>query len=266
MRIAIIGADTSHTLAFAKSLIAHQDITLSWVDLCNYTDFEFSKMRSPMIKKGLKFLGVPLVNGYLSHEPVDAYCILNLDAQSHRKIINDLSGLNKPIFIDKPIFYTMSDFKGITIPFFSSSALRFCSFTQKAKSLISSEIKDIWIEGPLSFVNEIEGYFWYGIHLLEIVQTLGESAIVVHNVEVYEDFELVSGQCGNLNFTIKGIKVDDPAFLIRYDNQVFTILDDQEAIYDNLIHEMIEFFITKEAKGNPEYVIQSIIDVNKLRY
>lgn len=264
MKIGIIGADTTHTLAFAKKIIAHDTCELAWIDIRNYTTLAFSQKRAPGIVAQLHDLGIKCVEGYL-RDDVDAYCILNLDASSHRKIIDEICVYGKPIFVDKPIFYTLAEFGNISVPLFSSSALRYCSFMKRAQNSIKRDNHAIQIEGPLSFVEGIEGYFWYGIHLLEMLHALSDAPLVIENVVQEDAYEIVTGTSGGFEFTLKGITVGDPSFKVSFGTETYDISDDDEAIYDNLIDEIIEFFNDKQDRVKGEFIIDAILTINRMR-
>lgn len=265
MKIGVIGSDSTHVVAFSKRLNEIAGIDVAWIDINNYTTLPFSGDRAPHILEQLHLLGIPLVEGYRHNEIVDAYCILNIDAGSHRNIINYLSTLGKPIFVDKPIFYDVCDFQDITQALFSSSALRYCSFVKRAYKHLNDTHTHISIEGPLSFIEGIEGYFWYGIHLIEIVHTLGEGDIHIQTVHDYGDFEIVEMTCGLFHFVVKGIKVGNPDFKINYNDTVYSISEDKGLIYDNLIDEILMYF--KSPKGYPTgyEIIKAIQTINTLR-
>ena len=265
IRIGIIGSDTSHTLAFINEFKKYPGYEVSWVDINNRTDLEFSVSRSKEIIKDLKDLDIPLITNLNQAEEVDAYCVLTLDAKTHPDILNIIKDSSKPIFIDKPIFYKLEYFNNLSNLVFSSSALRYTDFIQKAVLENKDSQEDIHIEGPLSFIEGIDGYFWYGIHLVEMLHTLSNSNVELEEYQKLEDYELIQGNSNGRKFSLKGITVGDPEFKVILGDKSYSISDDDKNIYENLVCEILEFFKDKESRVNGQKVIETVIKINEMR-
>lgn len=265
IRIGIIGSDSSHTLAFIKEFQKYPTCAVMWVDINNRSNLSFSKTRSEKIIETLKEMNIPLVTKLEDREVVDAYCILNLDADTHVSIYEEISHENKPVFIDKPIFYQLEDFEKINDLVLSSSALRYTDFIKRACLDNEGSMKDIYIEGPLSFVEGIDGYFWYGIHLVEILHTLCDDEALIRSFKKDVGYEEIRGKCKTSEFTIKGITIGDPGFLVKINGKQYSINDDEKSIYTNLIQEIVNFFETKEVKTNGRRVIETVLKINEMR-
>lgn len=265
IRIGIIGSDTSHTLAFINEFKKYPGYEVSWVDINNRTDLEFSVNRSKEIIKDLKDLDIPLITNLNQAEEVDAYCVLTLDAKTHPDILNIIKDSSKPIFIDKPIFYNLDQFNNLSNLVFSSSALRYTDFIQKAVLENKDSQEDIHIEGPLSFIEDIDGYFWYGIHLVEMLHTLSTSNVELEEYQKQEDYELIQGNSKGRKFSLKGITVGDPEFKVILGDKSYSISDDDKNIYENLVCEILEFFKDKESRVNGQKVIETVIKINEMR-
>lgn len=265
IRIGIIGSDTSHTLAFINEFKKYPGYEVSWVDINNRTDLEFSINRSKEIIKDLKDLDIPLITNLNQAEEVDAYCVLTLDAKTHPDILNIIKDSSKPIFIDKPIFYKLEYFNNLSNLVFSSSALRYTDFIQKAVLENKDSQEDIHIEGPLSFIEGIDGYFWYGIHLVEMLHTLSTSNVELEEYQKLEDYELIQGNSKGRKFSLKGITVGDPEFKVILGDKSYSISDDDKNIYENLVCEILEFFKDKESRVNGQKIIETVIKINEMR-
>lgn len=261
IKIGMIGCDTFHTPVLLEQFQNHLDVEVVWVDKTYRTSLEASYQRQPrfeaMIDGKVNLVELDLKN----HEPVDFYCILTLDASLHLEIINTLSVYQKPIFVDKPIFYNLEDFNQLkTKKIMSSSGLRFCDFVKEVKAS-----EPIFIEGPLSFVEDIEGYFFYGIHLVEMLQTITKAPIKVESVFIDEKYELIKGQSGEFNFELKGIKVGDPAFCIRNGDKYYE-LSSYDHLYNSLAKAIIEYDYEQDILlRTSKIVIETILEMNKLR-
>ena len=265
IKIGIIGSDTSHTLAFIKEFKKYPHCEVLWIDANNRTDLTFSKERSPGIIKELEKQGIPLVQNLKEAKAVDAYCILTLDADTHLEILKSIEDDCKPVFIDKPIFYNLLDFEHTKQLIFSSSALRYTEFVRRAKDSIHLASSDIHIEGPLSFIDDIEGYFWYGIHLVEILHTLCPDNINIEQVEQRENYEYITGSCGSHKFSVKGIMIGDPEFKILINDERYSIKEDSTSIYANLVFEIVSFFKNKQSKTDGRDVIKTVLEINEKR-
>ena len=264
IKIGMIGSDSTHTIHFARQFEQREDIVLQWIDINNYSELPFSVNRSPKIRDELIDLDTKFVNGFLNQAEVDAYCIMTCDANNHREILDLLD--NKPVFIDKPMFNNSKYFNNLNRNYLSSSALRYCTFVQKARmEVVKNKPKIINIEGPLSFIDGIDGYFWYGIHLIEMASTLTSDSLEVVSVEEFEEYEDLIIKSNDILIKIKAIKVGDPEFKIHFDHFTFSIKDDNEMIYDNLIDNVVEFFRNPTPLGSELNVIKTIEKINEMK-
>lgn len=265
INIGIIGSDSSHTLAFIQEFKKFKHCKVGWVDINNRTNLKFSQNRSKTIVEKLSHEEFLLIDDLILAPEVDAYCILTLDANTHLEILEIISQYNKPIFIDKPIFYKLEEFAYIDNLVFSSSALRYTDFVTKAKLKYEEKPSKLYVEGPLSFIDGIDGYFWYGIHLVEIIHTICGEDLFIKDVIQTPTYEVVTGICNLREFTIKGIKTGDPAFNISFGEYNFSSCDEGKNIYENLVNEIVDFFSHREAKANGKQVIESVIKINEMR-
>lgn len=254
MRIGIIGCDSFHAPILLKQFQDKLNVDVAFVDITLRSTLDVSKKRQvrfeSMIedKTLLKFIDLD------DHEAVDLYCILNMDASQHLETIQALAAKHKPIFVDKPIFNNIQDFdaiKGMNI--MSSSGLRYCDFIKDVKL-----DNHILIEGPLSFMEGVEGYFWYGIHLVEMLHTLTSSAIHLESVQVFEDKEVVRGKSGDYSFELIGYYDEATNFSINK-NYKLSSYDD---LYYSLAHAIVNF---KENMESAKTVITTVESINIMR-
>lgn len=260
IRIGIIGCDSFHTPAFINQFIKRDDCEVAWVDKTLRSSLEFSANRQQrletLVDKSIKMEIIDLQN----HEEVDLYCVLNVDASKHMGVIEQIRIFDKPIFVDKPIFHDLLSFEHInSLPILSCSGFRFCKFLNEAKQ--SNNIK---IVGPLSFVDGIDGYFWYGIHHIEMLHTITNSPIQIDSLEITETGHILKGNSGNKTFEIFGQTVDDIMFSVEYDGKKST-LDSYDTLYESLTDAIIDF------SKNPYYsldktkeVIKTLININEI--
>ncbi len=252
IKIGIIGCDSFHTPAFVKQFMLREDCEVVWVDKTLNSSLDFSSKRQPrleaMIDPSINVDTIDLQN----HEAVDIYCILNVDATKHLEVIEKIRNFDKPIFVDKPIFHDLLSFEHVTsLPILSCSGFRFCDFYSDAKNA-----KHIKINGPLSFVDGINGYFWYGIHHIEILHTITMAPINIESLEITSLGHRIKGTSGDKTFEIFGQTVDDIMFSVEYDGQK-GILDSYETLYKCLTNRIIEF------ARSPQYTLDSTREVIK---
>lgn len=260
IRIGIIGCDSFHTPAFINQFIKRDDCEVVWVDKTLRSSLEFSANRQErletLVDTSIKMETIDLQN----HEEVDLYCVLNVDASKHMGVIEQIRIFDKPIFVDKPIFHDLLSFEHVySLPILSCSGFRFCEFLDNAK-----EAKHIKIIGPLSFVEGIQGYFWYGIHHVEMLHTISGSPINIESLEISDNGHTIKGNTGDKTFEIFGQTVDDIMFSVEYDGIIST-LDSYDTLYESLTNGIIEFSKTPyNSLDNTKEVIKTLIKINEL--
>ncbi|MEZ5387428.1 MAG: Gfo/Idh/MocA family oxidoreductase [Prosthecobacter sp.] len=139
IRAGIIGLDTSHAVAFTKTLNAtpQKPEVMGVRVVAAYPqgskDIESSTKRVPEYIEKMKELGVeimPTIDAML--DKVDVVFLESNDGRPHLEQLLPCLEAHKPVFIDKPIAGTLVDAikifdaaKKAGIPVFSSSSLRF---------------------------------------------------------------------------------------------------------------------------------------------
>ncbi|MFN0077546.1 MAG: Gfo/Idh/MocA family protein [Prosthecobacter sp.] len=186
IRAGIIGLDTSHVLAFTKTLnTTPQKPEVMGVHLVaaypqGSKDIESSTKRVPEYTEKVKALGVeivPSINDLL--DKVDVVFLESNDGRVHLEQILPCIEAHKPVFIDKPIAGTLVDAikifdasKKASIPVFSSSSLRFGKGTQAVRGGSIGTVKQAETTSPASLEEHHPDLFWYGIHGVESLFTV----------------------------------------------------------------------------------------------
>jgi hypothetical protein len=186
IRAGIIGLDTSHVLAFTKTLnTTPQKPEVMGVRLVaayaqGSKDIESSTKRVPEYTEKVKELGVeivPSINDLL--DKVDVVFLESNDGRVHLEQILPCIEAHKPVFIDKPIAGTLVDAikifdasKKASIPVFSSSSLRFGKGTQAVRGGSIGAVKQAETTSPASLEEHHPDLFWYGIHGVESLFTV----------------------------------------------------------------------------------------------
>lgn len=186
IRAGIIGLDTSHVLAFTKTLNAtpQKPEVMGVRVVAAYPqgskDIEGSTKRVPEYTEKVKAMGVeivPSIDALL--DKVDVVFLETNDGRPHLEQLLPCLEAHKPVFIDKPIAGTLVDAikifdasKKTGIPVFSSSSLRFGKGTQAVRGGSIGKVKQAETTSPASLEPTHPDLFWYGIHGVESLFTV----------------------------------------------------------------------------------------------
>lgn len=186
IRAGIIGLDTSHVLAFSKTLNADpQKPEVMGVRMVaafpqGSKDIESSIARVPEYTEKVKELGVeivPSIDALL--DKVDVVFLETNDGRPHLEQILPCLEAHKPVFIDKPIAGSLVDAikifdaaKKAGVPVFSSSSLRFGKKTQAVRGGSIGKVSQAETFSPASLEPHHPDLFWYGIHGVESLFTV----------------------------------------------------------------------------------------------
>lgn len=186
IRAGIIGLDTSHAVAFTKTLNANpqKPEVMGARVVAAYPqgskDIESSTSRVPKITEDVKALGVeivPSIDALL--DKVDVIFLESNDGRPHLEQLLPCLEAHKPVFIDKPIAGTLVDVikifdaaKEAGVPVFSSSSLRFGKATQAVRGGSVGRVSLAETSSPASLEEHHPDLFWYGIHGVESLFTI----------------------------------------------------------------------------------------------
>lgn len=265
INIGIIGLDTSHVIEFTKLLnntyeLNHVPGGRVVVAYPGGSDnFELSKSRVEKFTKQLKNdFGIKIVHTIKElAEQCDAIMLESVDGAMHLEQLREIVAFRKPIFIDKP-FSVSTEMAEEMIqlaadygtPLMSSSALR---FAEDLMDILSETDKGAVIGadcfGPMEMIDEGSGYFWYGIHLAEMLFTiLGPGVRSVTSIAEKEHDVLIGAWKNGKIGTARGIREGNPRFgaLIHFENgrAYFEVDPARKPFYASLLEEVMGFFTT----------------------
>lgn len=146
-------------------------------------------------------------------ERADLVMITAVDGRTHLEMLKRVISAGKPVYIDKPLACSFKEAYEIfqlaqqhDVPLMSTSALRYSQplveELQGQAGDSAEDIRGVDVFGPLEIEPQQPGWYWYGIHMLEVAVTLlgpgaktvqviaGESQEVA--VVVYEDGRVAS--------------------------------------------------------------------------
>lgn len=278
MNIGIVGADSFHVSAFVSLLFEDESFRSQFNSITIYvdktSDMNLSVNRRSMIIDKLREYDIKWVDDIESLFDLDAYMILSVDANTHLPHFKSLMDLGKPIFIDKPLTYNFDEAKEIEslmltskTEVFSSSALRFSPFLEKARIASDLCFDLIELSGPLLFQEEIEGYYWYGIHMLDMLGIFGNE-FKIHSIHRDAFKESIEGSVDGKLFNMVGHLNGEYEFKVRIGKDVFSQNQDEKDFYYYLLNEIMCFFTSNRAPisfNKTLTTLNLIEEINELR-
>ncbi len=208
LRIGMIGLDTSHVPAFAKTYndpkapgyVPGGKVVAAFKG--GSADIETSATRVEGYTKTLvETYGVKIYDSIEElAKNVDAVLIESVDGRPHLDQFRRTLGAKKPVFIDKPFAGSLKD--GIEImrlareagvPVFSSSSLRYAPEPYAPKLAAVGDVTSAFSIGPIAYEPTHPDFFWYGIHCTEALYTvLGAGCIQVVRTQA-DNTDLITG-------------------------------------------------------------------------
>lgn len=209
VKVGIIGLDTSHVIAFTRTLnnqqakpeVAGFRVVAAFPG--GSADIPDSRDRVPKYTAQLKEeFGVEIVDSIDALlNKVDAVLLESLDGRPHLEQIRPVLKANKPVFIDKPVAGSLRDAVAIFdlakqtgTPCFSCSALRFSpGIVSMRNNPKVGAVLGCTAFSPCSLEEHHPDLFWYGVHGVETLFTImGPGCVSVTRVQT-PDAELVTG-------------------------------------------------------------------------
>jgi predicted dehydrogenase len=189
LKIGLVGLDTSHSAAFTKCLndaknpehvpggkvvaafpAGSKDFELSWSRVAGYE----KQLREDF---GVQILSSPEAVA----EMVDLVFIISCDGRVHREHFERTAPFKRPTFIDKPFAISSRDAVAIFdkaeefgVPVMSCSALRYAQGLVEALASAGDKgaIVGCDVFGPMAEQPTQPGLFWYGVHMVEMMETV----------------------------------------------------------------------------------------------
>jgi predicted dehydrogenase len=192
LKIAIIGLDTSHSVALPKLMqdpqVADPVKELKAVTCLRFpTPFQ-SEQGQDDRQAYLESIGVKVTRDF--DEAVadcDAIMLEINDPAFHLEYFEKCAKLGKPIFLDKPFADTLENTKKImdiakenNVRYFTASSLRFDIDLTEGRAKVEQPVSaTVW--GPVGRAPAGSSIIWYGVHAFEMLNmVMGPGAISVH--------------------------------------------------------------------------------------
>lgn len=276
IRAGIIGLDTSHVLAFTKTLNADpQKPEVMGVRMVaaypkGSPDIESSVQRVPEYTEKVKAMGVEIVDSIDAlMDKVDVVFLETNDGRPHLEQLRHCLKAGKPTFIDKPIAGTLVDAirifdeaKKARVPVFSSSSLRFGKGTQAVRNGSIGKVLSAETFSPASLEKTHPDLFWYGVHGVESLFTLmGTGCVSVKRGTTPEGKIMVTGTWEGGR---TGIYREDKGYggkAVGEKGEAQPLEPGKPAVggydgYDPLLYAAIHFFRTGVAPVQPDETLE----------
>lgn len=270
-RVGIIGLDTSHSVAFTKSLngpvavpeFGGYKVVAAYPKGSN--DIESSVKRIPGYTEEVKKLGVEIVGSVEELlKKVDVVLLETNDGRPHLEQAMKVIKAGKPMFIDKPIAASLTDVNTIyaaakqkSVPIFSSSSLRYMESVQEVIKGKVGAVLGADTFSPATIEKTHPDFFWYGIHGVEILfAVMGPGCKEVSRIHT-NDTDIVVGtwKDGRVG-TFRGTRTGTHDYGGTVYGAKGNISLGPFKGYDNLLLNIIDFFKTGKAPVNPEDTLE----------
>lgn len=269
LRAGIIGLDTSHAIAFTKTLNAEKPnpavagCRMVAVYPKGSPDIESSVKRVPGYIEEMKKLNVEIVDSIEELlKRVDVVFLETNDGRPHYEQLLPVLQTGKPCFIDKPIAASLSDAVAIfeaarkyKVPVFSSSSLRFGKNSLAVRSGSLGKVTACETTSPASLEPTHPDLFWYGIHGVESLFTvMGTGCQTVTRGKTADGLIEVKGEwSGNRAGTFR----EGKGYAGTATGETGTAPVGSYDGYDPLVFEIIRFF----RSGQPPVSEQETLEI-----
>lgn len=268
LRLGIIGLDTSHVTAFTNLLhtatdpnhVAGGKVVAAFPG--GSPDFPISIDRVPVLQKDMeeKF-GVPIVNAIADMRgKVDAILLESVDGRVHLEQFSQIADWGVPVFIDKPLAVCSKEARAIAelaekhgTRVMTSSALRFATPLREALAdTESGAVVGGDFYGPMAFQEKAPGFYWYGIHSVEMLFAVMGADWKTVEVIRNGDYDLIIGvRSDGAIGTVRGNRTGNNSFggTIHREkrSQVFDVSTASKPFYASLLEQVIPFLKGEQA-------------------
>lgn len=271
-RVGIIGLDTSHCIAYTKALnnpnagpeFGGYKVVAAF-PTAGSSDVPSSINRLAGFTEQVKQQGVEIVNSIEDLlKKVDVVLLETVDGRKHLEQALPVIKAGKRLFIDKPFAASLKD--AITIfnaaekykvPVFSSSSLRYMASVQEVAQGKIGKVLGADTYSPATLEKSNPGFFWYGIHGVEILFTvmgLGCKSVVQVGTES-TDIAVGNWEDGRVG-TFRGTRTGAHDYGGTVFGEKSELYLGAFTGYDTLLVKIIEFFKTGVVPVKPSETIE----------
>ncbi|MDT2805665.1 Gfo/Idh/MocA family oxidoreductase [Vagococcus lutrae] len=257
--IILIGTDSSHALAFTRLLNTSNELDWRVTGVVRYASSQIPisiNREADITQKFEDECQLPIYNQItdVPLQNIDAFMIVNVNANEHFEWFQKLVPHGKPIFIDKPLTYDVSEVDGFyhlasqkEVTLNSSSSLRHVPFVKRCRHyLLTKEKAHVVIKAPLLLEKNIPSFYWYGIHAIEILCEILEGEKTILSIEIDNEVVKIDGTSQTHPFQLEmpiNKYCDFSVEVHTSDEKVtFKHLLDDEPLYDYLLKNVLTQF------------------------
>ncbi|QEH39094.1 Oxidoreductase family, NAD-binding Rossmann fold [Aquisphaera giovannonii] len=274
LRAGIIGLDTSHAVAFTRSLNAPEPKPeLAGVRVVaaypgGSPDIEGNTKHVEEYTRELRDVHKVEIVGSIDAllAKVDVVLLESVDGRPHLAQAEPVFRARKPVFIDKPVAGSLADAVRIGrlaersgTPWFSSSALRYSPSIRKlAGNPAIGDVVGCDAFSPSPLEPHHPDLFWYGIHGVETLYTvMGPGCISVSRVRT-DDADVVTGTWrGGRVGTFRGTRRGPHDYGALAFGAKGIVLGQGFGGYEPLLAEVVKFFRT----GRPPVSAKETLEI-----
>ena len=186
IRLGIIGLDTSHAGAFAKTMnerpveAGKKPVRVVVAYPFGSSQIESSASRIPKYTEDFEAMGIEIVDSIDALlAKVDGVLLETNDGTLRKEQFAKILAAKKPVFADKPVAATWEDALWIyrqaeaaNLPIFSASSLRYQPTEEDLSPDTVGEIRGAATWSPCSTEPHHSRLYWYGIHGVETLFTV----------------------------------------------------------------------------------------------
>jgi len=271
LRVGVVGLDTSHSIAFTKSLNATPGNPL--MRNCRVVaaypygskDLKESNVRIPGYTEEIQKLGVKVVDSLEALlDEVDAILLETNDGNPRLEQMQQILAAGKPVFMDKPVAAKLSDVvaiydaaKSAGVPLFSSSSLRYAGGVQEARAGAIGKVLGCETYSPCSLEPTHTDLYWYGIHGVEMLYTcMGTGCESVTRTSTAGSDVVVGKWNDGRIGTFRGIRQGKSGYGgTAFGEQALLPLGPYKG-YDPLVVEITNFFRTHQVPVSADETIE----------
>jgi hypothetical protein len=271
IRAGLVGCDTSHAVAFTKTLNSRPQWRVRVVAAFPEASKDMpgpSVQRLPGFVEALRKSGVEIVDSMDELlRRVDAVMIESVDGRPHLRQARPAFQAGKCVFIDKPFTAGLADAREILrlsketgVPFFSSSCVRFQPEIAKLrKDPGVGKLAKAQGSSPLSFEPHHPDLFWYGIHGVEALYTvMGRGCVrLTHKAEKTVEWTTGTWADGRVGI-FRGVKKGDYKPLVTVWGAQGQAESKGGYNYAGLCEAIARFFQTREAPIDPAETLEIV--------
>ncbi|MFJ7936156.1 Gfo/Idh/MocA family protein [Sporosarcina sp. NPDC096371] len=259
----MIGLDSSHAFAFTNLLnnsneayhVPGGKVVVAFPG--GSPDFELSISRVEDYTRKLRNnYNVKIVDSIEQvAEESDAILLESADGAIHREQLRKIIAYKKPVFIDKPFCLSVKVAgemiqlsKHYQTPIMSTSALRYAeSLTTALQNTKKGKVIGADCFGPMDLQETQPGFFWYGIHTIEMLFTiLGQGAKSVTTLSNDEHDVITAvwkdGRLGTIRGNRKGNTQFGAVIHFEQGSDYINIDADRKPYYASLLEQIVVFF------------------------